>query len=271
MRTLKLKLLENNVLRRKEKNVLVEAINKELLDRYNVQISKLEKLENYLGQLNLDELREETNIIVIALRSELKKAINFKGKESGIPGKGGVINYFRSILGKYYKGGQIKIANKFINQFNDTVQNIVNNLKAILPSLESKKQLDEPLEELMRKISSTIDLDDIVETVVNSSTFNESNWNSALRNDADKVKNISINQLLSLVKQLESINELTGDIMSDINATEESGSANNISQTQSTESDSSEDLITKLAKMDPDKVDSLVRAVNRKRRKLSRG
>lgn len=259
-----------------EGNVLVEAINKELLKQYSSTINRAEKVGTLLGQAQMNQLRDIVLGIATDLQKELSKATNFR-KKSSVPGKEAITGFLRNWLGKYYKGGALKKFSKFLEEFKIGMSQVVEFIDASLPSDASdSRYTDRPIYEIIPMVSANIEESQLREVIINAFEFSDPEWNDALDEVAKAILNMS-REALSLIN--DEIKQIDGSVDNTI-AQIDNVVATEIPQTaaqaapqsipQETAPTDPNGLSAALSQLSNDEVDSIVRSANRKRRKLSR-
>lgn len=256
-----------------EGKILVEAINKELLKRYSSAVNTAERLNTLLGTARMEDLREITIALSKELQKELQKATNFRGRQAGIPGTNKVMNYLRSWLGEYYKGGALKKLANFVEEFKQGITRTKDFIDSSLPEKIDRAGENQTVADIVAGVSTTLEIDELREMIINAFEFRKSEWNDALDDTAEAILNIPYNMLGDLVSEVQKIDsniDSTVDVVDQ--AAEEAGVSKEteepVQEPASPAPSKPEALAKALANLDPNVVDRIVRSANRQRRKL---
>lgn len=255
--------------------IIVEAINKELLKRYSSAVNTAERLNTLLGIAQMEKLRKISMEFSENLQYELEKATKFS-KTGGIPGTNKVMNYLRSWLGKYYKGGTLKKMATFVKEFKQGIDRAREYIDASLPEKFDRTDENISVGEIIRLSSTTLQIHHLKTLIINAFEFSKNEWNDAIDQTAEAILNIPFNELGDFNDEIQKIDSniaATVDIVDQ--ATEEVGITGGEGKETPengpavTTTNKPEDLAKALAKLDSNQVSWIVRSANRQRRRMS--
>lgn len=245
------------------------TINKDLLNRYSDAINTIERLNDLLGIVHMNALREITLDLTVELQNELEKATDFHGKKGKLGG------FIRSWLGKYYKHGALKKLSTIIDGLKLGIQQSIEFIDA---SLSKDHITDGSIKDLIIYASTGLDEKKLHKIITNAFDFNNRYWNNTINDIANAILNLPYESLKDLKNSIDHIDDKIDNINNSIesNITSISTSANQNQSLNNQDKNSennipdSKSLAKSLAQLDPKKVDAIIRSANRLRRKINK-
>jgi len=239
-----------------EEQLIAEAINKDLLERYSDAIKKAERVSRLMGAAHMDEMEKVSQGLVDELRADLKQATNFRDGKT-------IRNRMRNWLGGLYKGGVLKQFATFLEELKFGFENVQQYLSAAIDEKSNASIRDQAVRRMSEK--------DAANLIINAFEFSNAEWNGALDSVARGALKLNFEQLEQISEELREIGgQINKDLAAAQDAAQEPTSQEAVTSTEVPATKEPEDLATQLAQLEPDEVDRIVRSANRRRRRLQR-
>jgi hypothetical protein len=262
-----LKQLETGVLTEiKANELLVEAINDDLLRKFTDALAKGEELEDLLGSVDLKIFLKILKQINLLVKNDLKKSTDFFGGDTLLRNK------VKKWLQAFWKNSTIERQEKFIEDLDNNLKQIVKHLTAILPKYRRNK------DQALNKIP---DIDQheqktIYDMIVNACHFRDPDEriSSAVNELANILFDIGIEQIITfsdLVSQIrvsvnqdvQGIENIEQKMISDKPESHDEENLNDVNIDQKLDINN---VIDTFVKLDKNTYNVIMRAINAKRK-----
>ena len=271
-----LKNLEKTLINERKNTIkLIEAIDKDLLNKFKIVIQQGDELEELFGSINWKEFLRVVRELNIGIKNELKKSTDFFGNDKSIRGR------IKSWLQKHWQNSNIQRFEYFVDDLDTSIKQILSQLEALVP--EKNRNSDSSLGQ-----SVSVGLDDIhtdkqtLEIISNGFSIRDQHprIRVAIIEASKSIFDMGIEQLRTLSEMIHEIkshidNEIS-NIENTVNATSQNketpkSSDKEIESTPNQDTSSkpnltANDIVDALSNLKDDDYKKIIRYINAKRK-----